>query len=587
MKHSKKRQSPLSMQRNSAIHAPRNSFDMSYHSYFTSPTGMILPNYVQELQPDETLDLSVSNFTRTQPVNTACFSRLQESTDFYFVPYRLLWKYFPEFINNLNDNKSSLYPNSKNPLTDNIPLVSSVPGIKSNQIAALLGYTGKDEYGYPINKGIERMLDLLGMPVSSGSQTTDSMYSVPSDATGEDAKFNRVFNVFRFLAYQYVYSEKFRNTDYTTNDPFSYNIDDSRTSVIENTVFSSDASRLVSIFRPRYVQWRKDRMTALKPSTIGINTQGAGGLINHGVDTAYLQKMLPKNINGLEKLSAEYLYTDAARDDGQKIYGQGIADSVESLRGYMAYDKLMRVKALAGKTYSEQFEAVFGSDSGISSYERSHYLGSFETMLNVGEITATSSGSTGASGSTNVLGQLAGKGISSGNSKNIHYTAKEHGIVIGMHYFTPFSEYDSDRLDDFNRKLTYSDFFNPAYDNLGFQPLDINFASYKGNSPSKTKNYAIGYTSRYSEYKTRVDEVHGEFQSGKSLSAWCIPRSSAIVQTSHAVFKFADFYVNPKVTDTIFALKYDGTQLSDPFLCHFKFQARKISNMSILGVSGF
>ena len=26
--------------------SPRNGFDMSYHSYFTSPTGMLLPAYV-------------------------------------------------------------------------------------------------------------------------------------------------------------------------------------------------------------------------------------------------------------------------------------------------------------------------------------------------------------------------------------------------------------------------------------------------------------------------------------------------------------------------------------------------------------
>ena len=58
--------------------SPRNGFDMSYHSYFTSPTGMLLPAYVQDVTPGDFLKLDVSNFTRTLPVNTAAFARIKK-----------------------------------------------------------------------------------------------------------------------------------------------------------------------------------------------------------------------------------------------------------------------------------------------------------------------------------------------------------------------------------------------------------------------------------------------------------------------------------------------------------------------------
>ena len=37
--------------------SPRNGFDMSYHSYFTSPTGMLLPAYVQDVTPGDFFEI--------------------------------------------------------------------------------------------------------------------------------------------------------------------------------------------------------------------------------------------------------------------------------------------------------------------------------------------------------------------------------------------------------------------------------------------------------------------------------------------------------------------------------------------------
>ena len=81
--------SALNLEQGGHISVPRNSFDMGYHTMFTCPVGLLLPTYVQDVQPDDYLKLDVSNFTRTMPVNTAAFSRMKEITKFFFVPYRL------------------------------------------------------------------------------------------------------------------------------------------------------------------------------------------------------------------------------------------------------------------------------------------------------------------------------------------------------------------------------------------------------------------------------------------------------------------------------------------------------------------
>ena len=88
MKYLKK--SPLNLNPGKNAHLPRNSFDMSYHSVFNSPAGLLLPAYVQDVTPGDFLKLDVSNFTRTLPVNTAAFARIKEKMDSFFVPYRLI-----------------------------------------------------------------------------------------------------------------------------------------------------------------------------------------------------------------------------------------------------------------------------------------------------------------------------------------------------------------------------------------------------------------------------------------------------------------------------------------------------------------
>ena len=102
--------SALNLEQGGHISVPRNSFDMGYHSMFTCPAGLLLPTYVQDVQPDDYLKLDVSNFTRTMPVNTAAFSRMKEITKFFFVPYRLLWQNFNDFYTGVSDITTAYTP---------------------------------------------------------------------------------------------------------------------------------------------------------------------------------------------------------------------------------------------------------------------------------------------------------------------------------------------------------------------------------------------------------------------------------------------------------------------------------------------
>ena len=82
----------------------RNSFDLSHRNLFTAKVGELLPCFVQEVNPGDSLKLDSSYFTRTAPLQSAAFTRLRENVQYFFVPYQCLWKYFEGQVRNMTKN---------------------------------------------------------------------------------------------------------------------------------------------------------------------------------------------------------------------------------------------------------------------------------------------------------------------------------------------------------------------------------------------------------------------------------------------------------------------------------------------------
>lgn len=106
----------------------RNAFDLSHRHMFTAQIGELLPIFVQWCNPNETFKLGYNGFTRTQPLQTAAFTRLKENVQYYFVPFQSLWRYFEQQVNNMTTGQSgenisriALSPSSNSPITTSMP----------------------------------------------------------------------------------------------------------------------------------------------------------------------------------------------------------------------------------------------------------------------------------------------------------------------------------------------------------------------------------------------------------------------------------------------------------------------------------
>ena len=173
------------------------------------------------------------------------------------------------------------------------------------------------------------------------------------------------FNPFRILAFQRIFFDFYRNTDYTANDAEAYNIDNRAGGS------SIDYPQAVKMFEPRYSLWHKDRITSVKPSPLAVmqNITSVGAKFGEGLSsTDYLSR------------SSDTTLTDLPVN-GSKTYL-----NISQLRATMAYDRLARLTMLSPKTYEAQLKAQFGVTPDNCDYCSVRYLGSYDSTINIGEV---------------------------------------------------------------------------------------------------------------------------------------------------------------------------------------------------------
>lgn len=536
----------------------RNAFDLSFSSKFTASVGMLLPCFCKEVNPNEHFRINPQMFLRTVPMNSAAYVRLKQYCEFYFVPYRLLWRSFPQFISGTSNQFSTVIKDGSK--------FDSVPAAKFSDILNTIvnGSSYTDSCGYPFKSGVTRLLDLLGYGVNSVN--VDSLISAN---TSKPFEFS--VSPFRLLAYQKIYSDYYRNPDYEAINAENFCLD----------VYTS-GSKAILLYDSlvlRYRDWKKDYFNVVKPSFQGSDfMSGQFSPITFpsyvSSDTASFSPSTDLSSNSFQ---------------GRLVVGTKSATvystlSVNNLRSAFALDKLYRLMVSAKDgSYSEQMKVRFGIDAPDDDW-KSQFIGAIDAPITISEVETTADTYDGNENGS-AAGTLYGKGSSLSNG-NIDFTAKEHGVIMGIFSILPECDYASNMIDPFNVKLQRSDFFQPEFADLGKQPTPLyQFMFNKDTDMSKV----LGYNLRYAEYKTSIDSVHGVFngsssvdKSNQSYNAWVAPRNTPLVQYSNgATVSF--FKALPSVLNSVMVQQYDGTETSDQFLVNANFNVQAIRPMSIYG----
>lgn len=561
----------------SRANRPRNAFDLSQRHMFTAPVGALLPVLSLDLIPHDHVEIDAQDFMRTMPMNSSAFMSMRGVYEFFFVPYSQLWHPFDQFITGMTDYKTSLL--SKKFVSKPPQLIPSIS--RESLFSAVINDTHIDMFGFDRRPNAIRLLDLLGYGYPVFSRNINPQTKKPVRI---DNAYDGKVTPFRIAAYQKIYSDFYRNNTYEPVDVESYNFDDASWVKSNNVYVEADGKTFLDrFFKLRYRNAPLDYFTNLRPTPLfdmDENLLSSLKLSSPNIDRAGINT---------EKTSANVLLPVPT--------GFNVVDP-SSIRSAFALDKLLSITMRAGKTYAEQMQAHFGVAVSEGRDGEVVYLGGFDSNIQVGDVTQTS-GTTNPSVTdvqqaklAGYLGKITGKGTSSGSGR-VTFDAKEHGILMCIYSVVPAMQYDSSRVDPFVTKSTRGEFFIPEFENLGMQPLMMHNVTDVdrwtelrdfANIP-RLKNGPLGWQLRYSEYKTAVDVNHGQFAGDGPLSYWTVGRNRSFnAEFTSAKLQLEQLKISPNWVDSIFAVNYNGKEVTDQMFGGCYFGIQKVSDMSVDGL---
>lgn len=561
----------------------RNSFDLSHRNLFTAKVGELLPCFVQEVNPGDSLKLEASYFTRTAPLQSAAFTRLRENVQYFFVPYQCLWKYFEGQVKNMTKNAAggdisqiAISPFNNAKVSTEMPYISYSDLHK--YINALMSVPDTSEASLPnrFNNGTYRhcatskLLQLLGY----GNFQQQFMH-----LNTDNYQFLRVTNapalsVFRLLAYQKIcndfytyrqwqpYNASLCNIDYVTPD--SKNMD---LGALFSGITSTDNINKTNFLDLRFSNLPLDYFNGVLPtpqfgndSVVNLSASSSNDLDRWSTVSGDSFNSL-RDSTVLTAGSVNSLYVNKDNVSSRIVHTHDISASfsVLALRQATALQKYKEIQLANDPDFESQVEAHFGIKPQHDMH-KSRFIGGSSSMIDINPV-VNQSLSTTSSNPGYAITKAAPTGQGGSTFK---FTADTYGVVIGIYRCTPVLDYEHVGIDRTLLKTDASDFVIPELDSIGMQQsfcceVFAPTSTPKGYPNIFDMSLSYGYAPRYSEYKVSFDRYNGAF--GSSLKSWVtgLPAGSLPVGPTSDVLKP---YINvphlftcrPDIVKNIFAL---------------------------------
>ncbi len=573
----------------------RDGFDLSRKNAFTAKLGELLPVLCEDVMPGDHFEIQADWFTRTQPVTSPAYCRFGEYYDFFFVPYHLLWRYFPQFVIQTDDNNWATSSNSAQKVPTQHPYFSfkefitnlmHTYNVKSDGTVESLEY---DAAGANCTYGAWKLLSYLGYGEFPYYRTDNGGIMRPYGGT-TSGKGDVAMSPFPLAAYQKIYQDFYRNTQWEAPQPWSYNFDylDGRSSMKIPMVDDSDFHSR-GLFALRYANYNKDYFTGRLPKKQYGSEAIAAPLINpDGSLPSFQQTLFFASATSGGSNTTQLAIPRSQRFSGDSNSTSNIAETLNklgisalALRHAEFLQKWKEITQSGGTDYVSQIEKHFGVKPNSEMAHRVHYLGGFDKKFGIDEVVNTNLSSDTSEAS------LFGKGINGGSGK-ITYDVKEHGIIMCVYHIGLLPEYCSTITEKHALKTTPQDYVIPELDNVGMQPVNfrelIGYAQlYGSDSELQQFDKIVGYVPRYAEYKTKVDVVHGAFSN--SLYNWVTPLNKNTIGTNYQynILLLRDEYFykqKPKILNGVFSVNVDSTIDTDQFLINCNFDVKAVRNIS-------
>lgn len=571
----------------------RSRFDRSHTHKTTFNAGELVPIMLDEILPGDTVSMDTAFVCRMAtpiyPVMDNAFIDIY----FYFVPMRLLWDHFEEFM---GANKTSHWTQ---PVTYEIPQV---------------------RYTATLNPSKGSIADYMGIPIMSQSTNVSDNITLS-------------VNALPFRAYGLIWNEWFR--DENLQDPIVVPTGDASVSPSSDYRFSAAGAGLFSITevkagtcRPAPVAKVHDYFTSALPQpqkgdpvtiplgdTVPVeldvgnipvtNSSYSGGIslnafypkfylpqyngtLSPNMSNAYLGVNQVGSLASSATSSPDFNASSGGSDGLLKMLlstspssvARGtvnLADAtmvtINNLRQAFQLQRLYEKDARGGTRYIEILKSHFGVTSPDARLQRPEYLGGKRVPINMQQVLQTS-----GTDETSPQGNTAAFSSTTDRSSSFTKSFVEHGYLLGLACVRTDHTYQQGLEKLWSRKDRF-DFYWPVFANISEQPIF--------NKELMLRNVAadeevFGYQEAWAEYRYKPSRVSSAMRSSyaQSLDVW----------------HYADYYDPTKAAPTlgddwiretkVNVQRTLAVQDEDQFIADFYFKATYVRPMPVYSIPG-
>lgn len=482
------------------VYQKRSRFDRSFVRKMTFNEGKLVPFFVDEVLPGDTISLTVRDFCRLATPVAPFMDNLYLDKFFFFVPNRLVWEHWQNFCFEQEDPDDS---------TDYVVPTCQLAGgtAGENGIGTVWDY-------FALPTGLTKALNVNALPFrmyyliwNEWFRDENLQKSVKIDKSDTNAVFKQdrvsdqpswIFSTETIYVNGFALAPRGKRFDYFTSAlPFQQkgpgvSIGLAGTAAVDSTI---------------PIDWPME----VKPNGGSYSTVNRYEL----EDTGYATRtgaLWTKNSNDNDWFGTKLKLPDFSKGLTVDLDSSSIF-TISSLRTAFQMQKFYERLARGGSRYTEVLTSFFGVVSPDSRLQRPEYLGGSSKMMNINPVAQTSS-----TGDVTPQGNLAAYGVSASKYHAFTKSFVEHGYIIGLLEVRADLTYQQGINKMWLRSTVY-DWYWPTFAHLSEQAI-LNAEIYaQGTDDDKG---VFGYQERYAEYRYHPSEICGHFRSTytKPLDVW-------------------------------------------------------------------